>query len=94
MQKNKCNFVKIRNIYLRLIEFCRYYDETVSVFKKLTELQPNVVAHWINLGTIYTDYNIKKYDQARECFKKALTLNPSQKEKDKITLILNKIQGK
>jgi tetratricopeptide (TPR) repeat protein len=72
----------------------RYYDETVSVFMKLTKLQPNVAAHWINLGTIYTDYNIKKYDQARECFKKALTLNPSQKEKDKITLILGKIQGK
>ncbi|MFA6309259.1 MAG: phosphodiester glycosidase family protein [Clostridia bacterium] len=72
----------------------KYYDEAQAAFKRLTELQPKVVAYWINLGRIYSDSHIKKYSLARQCFNKALTLNPTKEQKAAIAAALERIKDK
>ncbi len=72
----------------------KYYDESISAFIRLTKLQPSIVSNWITLGKIYSDYNVKEYAKARACFNKALTLNPTQAQKDTIKEALARISGK
>jgi len=63
--------------------------DAIQGFIKLTELQPNVAMHYFNLGVAYesTDNAVK----AKECFEKALALNPGN---EKVQQHLNAVNAK
>lgn len=59
-------------------------DMAARTFGDLTEMKPETPDYWIALGAVYNSYSVKKYEEAEECFNKALTLKLTQKQKDDI----------
>jgi tetratricopeptide (TPR) repeat protein len=51
----------------------RNYDQAITLFKRVLELEPKHQTAWVNLGRAYS--GLKDYDQAIAAFKKQIELN-------------------
>jgi Tfp pilus assembly protein PilF/peroxiredoxin len=65
-----------RNYFTYGVAFVEYGypDEAQAAFQRVVEADPNHVAGWFNLGTVYL--NKKMYPEARKCLLEAVRLDP------------------
>jgi len=54
------------------------WSRTADVLRKATELSPNNVAYWIGYG--HCVYNLREFDQAENAFRRALKIDPNNKD--------------
>ena len=59
------NFLKVQQV-----------DQSLTCFKKVIAINPNLSSPYTNLGLIYTDY-LKKYHEAISYLNKAIEIDPS-----------------
>ncbi|MCX8129156.1 MAG: phosphodiester glycosidase family protein [Clostridia bacterium] len=67
---------------------------SIDTFKKLIGKKPDSAAYWMSLGSIYTHYSLKQYEEAKQCYEKALTLSPTKEQKQLIDKQLDFINEK
>lgn len=50
----------------------KQFENAVSSFTKATKLNPDSASTWYALGTCYQNYALKQYQEALDCYNKAL----------------------
>ncbi|MDR0820433.1 MAG: tetratricopeptide repeat protein [Endomicrobium sp.] len=81
---NEANHIELGKFYF----LNNKYDEAVSEFKKVLEINPGNAEAYYNIGLIKESSN--QMDEAREMYSKALTVKPDYKI---VRVRLNKLIG-